>query len=255
MKTIALAAGMMSYSLQSIEQYRTWLSEVPFDILVTRDEKTYTHVHDLAEYSYNGIDTAFFVSDFFFPPKMRLGTFVALNFDKWPEPKIWNGDSDNYNLTANYQFEFDGKRWYVQFPHFRTTLAKKSRVFQFLNSWLPQKRVRTLGEYPIVRTDHRFNPVMLRNIFGGPNTFAMDVPQSYLTIYANAALTLTNRVHACVASLAYGNQAMLFSKTPRVALLDRVGAQKITQRPVRLDMQYLTEEKNRLIEFLRAVRS
>ena len=251
-KIIVLAAGMMDYSQENVDRCRAWLSETPPYIFTTRDSETYRHFHDLAEHSCDGIDIAFFVSDLFSPPKMDMDPFVVFNFDKWPEPRIWrNKDAGG----ADYTFEFENDTWNVKFPALRTSLTQKSRVLQFLSSWLPERFNADFGSHLIVRTDHRFNPVILRNMFRGPNSFASDIPQSYLTLYANTALTLSNRVHACVATLAYGNRAMLFSKTPRARLLERAGVGEIGRSPQQLDLGKIAEEKARLTDFLQNVPS
>ncbi len=250
-KIIVLAAGMMDYSQENVDRCRAWLAETPPYIFTTRDTQTYENFHDLAEHSYDGIDIAFFLSDYFSPPKMDMGPLVALNFDKWPEPRIWLGKETGQD--ADYVFEHNGEIFNLKFPKLRTALAQKSRALQFLLSWLPEQFNERIGDLQIVRTDHRFNPVFLRNVFRGPNSFVSDIPQSYLTLYANAELTLSNRVHACVATLAHGNRAMLFSKTPRARLLERVGAADIGRSPQSLDLDRLAEEKAKLTDFLCSV--
>lgn len=44
---------------------------------------------------------------------------------------------------------------------------------------------------------------------------------------------------------------MLFVNTDRLGLLGRVGAEGITQHPVKLDMNRLKEEKSRMVEWLK----
>lgn len=68
-----------------------------------------------------------------------------------------------------------------------------------------------------------------------PNTVISDLPYDYLTLYANAECVYSDRVHACVAALAYGRKAQLFHSTPRGGLFEAVGAGDIRQRPVALD--------------------
>lgn len=252
-KIIALAAGMMKYDKENVRKYRQWLSQTPPFMFITRDSETYQELHDIAEHSFDGIDIAFFVSDFFRASKMQGGPYLVYNFDKWPEPKIWTEQNTGSDLEADYSFNFENRRWYVRFPKLRRKLTRKSRVLQFVDSWLPANKVTAVDEFSIVRTDHRFNPVLFRNIYRSPNTLVSDIPQSYLTVYANSSLTLSNRVHACVATVAYGNSAMLFSDTPRSKLLARAGLDRITTEPQRLDFDYLLAEKQQLISFLRSI--
>ena len=51
----------------------------------------------------------------------------------------------------------------------------------------------------LIRLDHRYNPAIPRKIYSKPNTFSADIPEGYLSIYKSSKLTVSNRVHACVA--------------------------------------------------------
>jgi len=53
-----------------------------------------------------------------------------------------------------------------------------------------------------------------------------------------------------VAALQYGKPAMLFSSSPRIRLLDRLGLKEIVTQPVWLDKELLEEEKRKIREFL-----
>lgn len=79
-----------------------------------------------------------------------------------------------------------------------------------------------------------------------------DFPEDYLHIYANCNTVYTDRVHACVASLIFGNKAMYFGNSPRSGLLDRVlqGAE-IMKEPVSLDMEFIEREKSTQLEFMK----
>lgn len=104
----------------------------------------------------------------------------------------------------------------------------------------------------ILRPEHRFNPHVTWKIYKQINAVASDEPFTYFNVYAHTVLTLSDRVHACVATLAYGNPAMLFTPSLRSALFDRLGLSEIRQRPVVLDPAQLRLEKDREMEFLRA---
>ena len=83
------------------------------------------------------------------------------------------------------------------------------------------------------------------------NTFAMDTPEGYLLAYANSKLTLSNRVHANVATLSYGNSSMYFSDSKRASLLDRLGLGEIYNKPMSLNPDLLEDEKNGLLNFIK----
>lgn len=256
-KIIMLAAGMMDYSDSAVAQCRAWLSETPPYIFTTRDSETYAGFSDLAEHSFNGIDVAFFVSDFFQPPKLELEPYLIANFDQIPEPNIHIvEDGKHFSQVGkpySYLFHFRDKLWHVQFPKYRTALSRQVKVYPFLDAWFPQGYPVKIDDFLVVRTDHRFNPMLTRKTYKSPNSFVSDIPQPYLSLYANTELTLTNRVHACVASIAYGRHAMLFSDTPRARLLERVGLEHITERPMSISTETLGREKEALINFLIAV--
>ena len=79
----------------------------------------------------------------------------------------------------------------------------------------------------------------------------MDTPEGYLLAYSNSKLTLSNRVHANVASLSYGNKAMYFSDSKRANLLNRLGLNTIYNKPVSLNFSELDFEKKELVLFIK----
>jgi hypothetical protein len=87
-KIILYGVGGSTYSESEIIAVRKILKELEPYALISRDTKAYRNYNDLAEYSYNGIDAAFFISDSYNPPKLSLNDFLVLNFDKINEPVI-----------------------------------------------------------------------------------------------------------------------------------------------------------------------
>lgn len=75
------------------------------------------------------------------------------------------------------------------------------------------------------------------------NVFVSDLLEDYLYIYANAPQTHSDRIHACVPSLVYGNQAKFYFETPRAGLFDSVLGSDIRQNLVSLDAERLREKK------------
>jgi len=82
------------------------------------------------------------------------------------------------------------------------------------------------------------------------NDLISDFPDDYLHIYANAEVTYSDRVHACLAALAFGKQAQYFGKSPRSLLFDRIELTAIRERPVTLDRDYIAAEKTAQLAFL-----
>jgi hypothetical protein len=130
-------------------------------------------------------------------------------------------------IENNYEVvTFDGKN-----PPKSLASPKPSRIFAHHDLWgpLPKRYTST------------------------PRTLVSDVPEDYLTLYANCEVTYSDRVHACIASLAYGNRAQLFSNTPRKALFDKLDLEKITTQPVRLNKALVAELKATQIEKTRRI--
>jgi len=53
--------------------------------------------------------------------------------------------------------------------------------------------------------------------------------------------------------MAYGGTSMLFSKSPRVEIIERVGAGSVLQKPTAIDLSALEVMRNEELSFLRAV--
>ncbi|MBL4697611.1 MAG: polysaccharide pyruvyl transferase family protein [Phycisphaerales bacterium] len=248
-KIIVLAAGMMQYDKGTIELSRSLMKECPPHIFTTRDTETYDALGDLAEFSFDGVDVATFVSDLFPKIPTDIEPYIALNFDQIPEPVI-NPDSV-FTGRVDRSFCFEDQTWNVRHPKRRTELCYKHRAYIFLDSMLglntgPER----IDGKLVVRTDHRYNPFLMKKNYRAPMMYSGDVPYSYLNIYANTDLTISNRVHACVATTAYGNPAMLFTRSPRAYLLKRLGLDRIKDEPQRVDLGFLSDEKLKLIAWL-----
>ena len=95
-----------------------------------------------------------------------------------------------------------------------------------------------------------FNHIYSKQGFNKKNTLISDLPQDYLTIYANTDETHSDRMHACIATLAFGNPAKLYRETHRAFLLDRVNAGSVKNQLSYLDMNKIEKEKERQIRFL-----
>ncbi|NQE05804.1 hypothetical protein C5S32_08030 [ANME-1 cluster archaeon GoMg1] len=86
--------------------------------------------------------------------------------------------------------------------------------------------------------------------FNKKNTLISDLPQDYLVVYANTEETHSDRVHACVPTLAFGKPAKLYSDTRRALLFDRVNAGSIKSQLTYPDTKKIEKEKERQIRFL-----
>lgn len=254
-KYMILSAGMMKYDDCIIREIKEYFKENPPHVITTRDRAMYDTFKDDVPNIYDGICFSFFVPDYYKPFKTNFGDTVALNFDKIDEPYIYIDDTDK---KVDRKFEFDGHHFGMKFKGMSGIGLKTDRFTDALiyaSSPLPRgKRPSKIGDYTIIRPDHRYNPMFIRKVFRYENSFCADIPHTYANIYANANLTISDRVHACAMTLAYGNAAYLLAKTGRSGLLTRVGADEISDHPVKIDMQYLNDEKYQLIDWLRKVK-
>mgnify|MGYP001484216839 CR=1 FL=1 len=250
-KIILLSAGLFRYTKEEIKEARKFLKEFPPYIISTRDYDTYEAIKDCCDRTYNGIDSAFFVPYVYTPFKLNIENYITLNFDRFPEPTITVGQEipqDDYDNVI----EFDSLKWGLKYPSTQMFFSEKGKAEAYIGHLLDRRKLPSrLADYLIIRPEHRFNPHMTHKIYQHRNAIASDEPFTYFTIYANTKLTLSDRVHACVATLAYGNPAMLFTPSPRAKLFERLNLTKIKEMPMTLDMDYLERERRLELEFLK----
>jgi polysaccharide pyruvyl transferase WcaK-like protein len=108
----------------------------------------------------------------------------------------------------------------------------------------------------VIKTHHDCWGKLPLNFVNEPNTVVSDMPYDYLTLYANADTTYTERVHACIATLSYGNKAQLYSDTHRASLFSRMSnennlLEKMKNEPVKLDMNMYQKRKDDMIKTVR----
>lgn len=253
-KIIYLGVAAMTYKKADISRYRNFLKNYPPYMFVTRDNETFQELGDLAKYAYDGIDLGFFIPDFYKPIGFieDVSPFIAVSFDKLPSPVIKINEKLTNGKHWSKEFEFQNQSWVLEFNRFRMQLAKRSRYMMFVEGVLFRGNSQNvIGPYKIIRTDHRPHPLIKKKTFRDGNVFVSDIPYGYLEIYSQAELTLSNRLHACVAALSYGKNAMLISDTPRSRLLHRLNLDEIHNQPIQLDQDKIEIEKKSLIEFMK----
>ncbi|QNB47100.1 hypothetical protein BR63_12755 [Thermanaerosceptrum fracticalcis] len=249
-KIILLSAAMFKHNQAEVQANREFLKQYPPEILCTRDKQTYDAFKDCCEKSYNGIDSAFFVTNAYEPFVLDIKPYITLNFDRFPEPDIHLNNPNS--STFDYSFEALNYKWSLKIPKIQNWFSKKGKWQAYIGHLLDIRKLpEQIGEYLVIRPEHRFNPHITWKVYKHPNAIASDEPFTYFTVYANTTLTLSDRVHACVATLAYGKPAMLFTPSPRSYLFDRLGLTDIRKKPVLLNKDYLEEEKKKQLEFLK----
>lgn len=254
---ILLSAGAMKLDEQSREDIKTFFKECPPFMLVSRETTLYNDFGKYALHAYDGLCFSFFTPDFYIPSKINMDSpYWICNFDKIGEPIIWENQGSKKRIDR--QFEFEGVQYNVTYSKLLTKSMTKTDRFTdaiiYGLSILPATlRENQIGKYKIIRTDQRFHPHYRRKIYRQSNSFCADLPYGYINLYANSKLTLSDRIHACAVTLAFGNSAMLFAKTNRTGLLERVGAKRITQEPVKIDLENLSLEKEKMLNWIKNV--
>ncbi|MCF7870425.1 MAG: polysaccharide pyruvyl transferase family protein [Candidatus Omnitrophica bacterium] len=236
-RIVIMSAGSNYYDQEEVEICRKELKRIKPYLLITRDSETFQAYNDLFQYSYNGICAAFF-SSFHFQgiKKINLGPYAVFGFETSTEPKVQIYQSSSGQIKV----EVD-----------KNSVEKMNKFRQLITS---------IKSYPsfidnikIIRPHHGVCGVISNEVFNRPNRHFSLNPYSYLDIYSGAEFTLSQRVHACVASLSYGNRAMLFKDTKRCNLFKRTGVPEITQKLVSLPNGYLEMEYQKYLDFLRTV--
>ncbi|MGB9960685.1 polysaccharide pyruvyl transferase family protein [Halobacterium sp. MBLA0001] len=119
---ILLGAGGGDYNSDTIEETKSMLEDIDVHGIITRDKKAYKHYTDIAEQSYNGIDCAFFINDWYSPPYAN-STFDMATFDSITEPDVGNGrrviranhnpfEQPHRGIIKQLKFRFDNRRFY-----------------------------------------------------------------------------------------------------------------------------------------------
>lgn len=253
-KVILLSCAFFKFRESEIAAVKSFLEEFPPALISTRDDRSYGIMKDwLPDVpKYNGIDSGFFLNRCVNPFQTLLKTpHIALNFDRYPEPAL--SQLDPGAKFNSRQITLEGKTYFASVPKFLDKYAHKGKIVAYFADLLDRRKLPAhLDGLKIIRPEHRFFPHVTHKIYRQPNATAADDPWTYIHIYANARFTLADRVHACVATLAYGNPAMLFTPSPRAALFGRLGLGEIRNQLVTLNAEYLLDEQEKEIAWLKS---
>lgn len=222
-KLVFISAGAEAYTDKEESLQVNLLKDLKPYCLISRDSETYRRYSKYFTISYDGICFAFFCSDYYNQNYLEPTKNIVINFDK-------GDDYDLEGILINGPHEYRYSENIKRNPRFNT--------------------ISEISGYTIIRTNHCANPYVRNDVFRKDNTVISDTPEIYLNIYKNTYATFSERVHACVPTLAFGNYATLIGETPRSLLFDRLGLQDIRRRLVKLDKSYLDKEKESLIYFI-----
>lgn len=228
---IMLSIGFSKFTQFERDQAVRMIRKHGVSTIFTRDERTFDYLEPVGA-TYSGIDSAFFVPWAYSPPKITGGPFLLSCFEATPEP-----------LDLIHRIVGENAESALQTPR-RSGVFSKRHSSAYASQLLRRSaRTTSIGPFEVVRPVHRTNPPIHARMFKDANSIATDEPFTYLNLYANTAFTVTDRVHAAVATIAYGNKAMLLSETPRRSLLERVGVTFPMREPMSVDPAWLEAQR------------
>ncbi len=229
-KIILNGCGCAFYGSEEKNRFKKYLQKLDVIGFISRDEYTFENFKDCFDKVHNGIDCGFFVSDAFKSAPFRVRDYSVYTFDSINEPQI---DTHLKIIRAHHSCS-------------KFFTAPEENNLLYLNR---HRRIAKLAEKTGFLSLKKAENVE----FQTSNTLISDIPDDYLNLYANAYSVYSDRVHACVAALAFGKYARLYSTSPRAALFDRVGASKISESLVKLDAAFLNREKKSQLSFLNSI--
>ncbi|MBC8505952.1 MAG: polysaccharide pyruvyl transferase family protein [Chloroflexi bacterium] len=198
------------HNCESRRDIKAFLRQYPPIAFSTRSEITYEQYRDISDDSYNGVCAAFF-SSFLFTPPIERKKWIVSSFYSGLEPDI------SFTTFLDGSIDIDS----VQIKEKKYPLWRIIRHIEWLRPF-PED----VAGYKIIRPVHDLSYKFGHMNFGKPNSYLSPDPFSYLSIYAASDLTISDRIHACVASLSFGNPAIVCGKWDRIDLMSRMGIGK-----------------------------
>lgn len=220
-----VSAGAGTYTTEERDEVLRFLDRYRGRVacLATRDSDTFALYRNADFPVHDGICGSMFLDEAVTVPALDHEPYVVFNFPRRLEPSI--------------RMRPDGS----------VKIRRRLLTRRF------QRRLRGM---PVVRTQSAPYTRDPKRTFDRPDTFYWDTPEGFLAVYKSAQLVFSERVHTCAATLVLGSSAMYLptssrSRDNRRALLRRIGAGDIYDRPVQLNRPFIAGEKVELLRFLR----
>lgn len=195
---------------RGLEEVRMFLSKYPPIAFSSRDPETYNKFKDYVPSAYNGICTAFLVNKILKIDTMELEEpYFVSSFYKNPEPFF----SSTKKKPEIKDVELKGRKGLIPFVPWRI-----NRQFEIY-----KKAQKNLGDLKIVRTVQQVSNRSNNFNFKYPNSYITYNPINFLSAFKGAEFTISERVHACAVTLAFGKPARLLIDSPRTGIFDRMG--------------------------------
>lgn len=163
-----------SYDRREIEAVQEWMEAVEPYAIVSRDERTYDALRGIAEHTYDGIDCAFFLDEYYDPMPMTED-LVALNFDKRREPEVESDPADDRTIVRpHHSFWYPWKL--TEYPSMVHQYYRRENVFV---SDVPEEYLDVYAAASETHAD-RVHACVATLVFGSPARLHIDTPRSGL---------------------------------------------------------------------------
>jgi len=231
-KVFLVSAGGIEYDDEEISHCRDVLTQYKPEILYTRDRETFGLYGDIIEKSFSGVCGAWFAPEY---------------YPGYDTPELKPYITSVYDTRAEAPIEFLTAA--IEGADILDMPAFPGKYKGRLSRILDRKEIFEAKGHRIIRSCHRpTNPNF--TVFSKPNTFASYTPFGYLNLYRNTTVTVTDRPHAAVATLAYGNPAYLTLRSNRVKLLAAAGVEYQHGKRLVADQPHLNSLKKGVVSFL-----
>lgn len=178
--------------------------------ITTRDEESYLWIKSYVRNIYNGVCTAWLVDRTIHPQifKLEKPFFISSWYTELdPTFTLAEGqDATVENLIVHH------KKNYLGLPY---------NVARHFNFMCPQQQ--EVGGKYIVHTIQNLNTRFNHINFAMPRSFISFNSEKCLDVVKSSEFTISDRVHACVVSLACGHPARFLFSTPRAGIFTRMG--------------------------------
>jgi hypothetical protein len=198
---------------KDLDENKNFLKKYPPYALSTRSTETYEIYKDCTFNSYNGICNAFFLPFFSNVPIIKNKKYIVKSFYSMHEPDLsFNTKNDKIDINS-ICLKYKKSYFWKLYRHFNYFIKSKDQI----------------NDYEIFRVHHDLSYKFNHLNFSKKNSYLSYNINNYLSIYHNAKLVLSDRVHSVVLGLAYGVPAMLCGKWDRSSLLEKLKLKKINE--------------------------
>ncbi len=239
-----LSVSCSGLSGNRLNQVCKFLSDYPPILFSSRDPETFRKFKSCIKNPHDGICTAFLVDEFLDIDKLTLeNKYFISSFYKRPEPLF---------LSKTNTPKIDD-----------IILKKSNSVLDILpykisrHLQIYRKAQSSLGHLKIVRAVQQISNKSNNFNFKHPNSFITMNPLIMLSVYKGAEFTISERVHSCAVTLAFGKSARILIDNPRNGIFEKVGfdwrKNKGIMIPNNLTKDSIKTEKEKLVRYIKSI--